>query len=308
MIEVTNLFKAYDKSRVLEGISFNIQNGESVGIIGRNGSGKSTLIKILGGIIKPDSGIVKIDGFDTYKNRIKMLKTAKFVFGQRTQLEWDVPVIDSLRFLGSLYAMKNKDILNTADSLAQTLSATELLQKKCRELSLGQRMICEMIGALINSPRAIILDEPTIGLDEIVKRSLIDLMYNYVQDKKATIFVATHDVEVISRLTKKILLLEGGKISNNVSLDLIKNEKLDKKVTIRLVKGINTDPLVEKYGCLMINEHTMASFDILFPSTSISLNTIFSGINELGGDIAGVSVSDITMADFFVNTMEEDKK
>ena len=161
--------REYEVIHALHNVSFTIQDGEMVGYIGPNGAGKSSTIKILSGILTPDSGTVLVDGRVPYKDRIAYVRQIGVVFGQRSQLWWDVPVIDSFELLKDIYSIPQKVYEDNVEELTDLLGLKELLRSPARQLSLGQRMRCEIAASLLHSPKILFLDEPTIGLDAVSK-------------------------------------------------------------------------------------------------------------------------------------------
>ena len=166
--------REYETIHALRNVSFTISDGEMVGYIGPNGAGKSSTIKILSGILTPDSGTVLVDGRVPYKDRIRHVAQIGVVFGQRSQLWWDVPVIDSFELLKDVYSIPQKQYDNNLEELTSLLNLSELLRTPARQLSLGQRMRCEIAGSLLHSPKILFLDEPTIGLDAVSKLAVRD--------------------------------------------------------------------------------------------------------------------------------------
>lgn len=161
--------REYEVIHALDDVSFTIRDGEMVGYIGPNGAGKSSTIKILSGILTPDSGTVLVDGRIPYENRMKHVKEIGVVFGQRSQLWWDVPVIDSFELLKDIYSIPNPQYQQSLNELTKLLNLEELLRSPARQLSLGQRMRCEIAASLLHRPKILFLDEPTIGLDAVSK-------------------------------------------------------------------------------------------------------------------------------------------
>ena len=216
----------------LNDVSFTIHDGEMVGYIGPNGAGKSSTIKILSGILTPDSGTVLVDGRVPYKNRIDHVREIGVVFGQRSQLWWDVPVIDSFALLKDIYSISDICYRQSLEELTELLNLSELLRSPARQLSLGQRMRCEIAASLLHRPRILFLDEPTIGLDAVSKLAVRDFILRQNQTHKTTVILTTHDMQDIESLTSRILLIGKGQILMDGSLDDIRtgNESIDATV------------------------------------------------------------------------------
>ena len=215
--------REYETIHALNDVSFTINDGEMVGYIGPNGAGKSSTIKILSGILTPDSGTVLIDGRIPYKNRIEHVKEIGVVFGQRSQLWWDVPVIDSFELLKDLYSISTPKYNNNLEELTELLNLKELLRTPTRQLSLGQRMRCEIAASLLHSPRILFLDEPTIGLDAVSKLAVRDFILKQNKTHNTTVILTTHDMQDIEALTNRIILIGKGQILIDGTLDDIKN-------------------------------------------------------------------------------------
>ena len=204
--------REYEQIHALSNVSFTIRDGEMVGYIGPNGAGKSSTIKILSGILTPDSGTVLVDGRVPYKNRIEHVREIGVVFGQRSQLWWDVPVIDSFELLKDIYSIPNEKYHKNLDELTELLNLQELLRSPARQLSLGQRMRCEIAASLLHGPRILFLDEPTIGLDAVSKLAVREFIQKQNEVHKTTVILTTHDMQEIEALSKRIILIGKGQI------------------------------------------------------------------------------------------------
>lgn len=224
--------RKYEIIHALNDVSFTICDGEMVGYIGPNGAGKSSTIKILSGILTPDSGTVLVDGRVPHKNRIDHVREIGVVFGQRSQLWWDVPVIDSFSLLKDIYSISDICYQQSLEELTTLLNLSELLRSPARQLSLGQRMRCEIAASLLHRPRILFLDEPTIGLDAVSKLAVRDFILRQNQTHKITVILTTHDMQDIESLTSRILLIGKGQILLDGSLDDIRtgNESIDATV------------------------------------------------------------------------------
>lgn len=183
-----------------------------VGYIGPNGAGKSSTIKILSGILTPDSGTCVIDGRIPWKNRIEHVKQIGVVFGQRSQLWWDIPVIDSFELLKEIYSIPTPNYKTRLEELTELLQMQELLRTPTRQLSLGQRMRCEIAASLLHSPRLLFLDEPTIGLDAVSKLAVRDFIKKLNREHKTTVILTTHDMQDIEAIASRVILIGKGKV------------------------------------------------------------------------------------------------
>ena len=236
---VKNIFKRlFSKNtkivQALKNVNFEVEEGDIVGYIGPNGAGKSTTIKIMSGILNPSSGECKIMGYTPWIDRKKYVKNIGVVFGQRSQLWWDVPVSDSFELLKDIYKLSDKEYNETLAELTEKLNLAEIINRPLRQLSLGQKMKCELAAALIHKPKILFLDEPTIGLDAVTKLAVRDFVKEINKKWGTTVILTTHDMTDIEALTNKIILIGRGQILYNGTFSAIK-EKYDN------VKIINVD-------------------------------------------------------------------
>ena len=196
----------------LDHVSFTIHDGETVGYIGPNGAGKSTTVKILSGILTPDSGECLVDGRVPWKNRIRHVAQIGVVFGQRSQLWWDVPVIDSFELLRDIYSIPSDTYRANLDEMTELLSLSDILRTPVRQLSLGQRMRCELAASLLHSPKILFLDEPTIGLDAVSKIAVREFIVSRNRTHGTTVILTTHDMQDIEAITQRVILIGRGRI------------------------------------------------------------------------------------------------
>ncbi|WP_432666988.1 ATP-binding cassette domain-containing protein [Wukongibacter baidiensis] len=199
------------KIQALNGINFSVEKGEFLGYIGPNGAGKSTTIKILTGIMTPSDGTVKVDRYIPYKDRKRYVQNIGVVFGQKTQMWWDLPVIDTYELLKGIYKVDNKKYKKQLEYLVEKLFLEDILRHPVRQLSLGQRMRAELGACMIHNPDILFLDEPTIGLDVVSKHKVLDFLEEINQEGK-TIFLTTHDMKDIEKLCNEMLVLNHGDI------------------------------------------------------------------------------------------------
>lgn len=223
----TFLRREYEIIPALDDVSFTIRDGEMVGYIGPNGAGKSTTIKILSGILTPDGGECRINGRVPWKDRIAHVRDIGVVFGQRSQLWWDVPVIDSFELLRDIYEIPEKLYKENLTELSELLKLQELLKIPTRQLSLGQRMRCEIAASLLHRPGILFLDEPTIGLDAVSKLAVRDFILKLNETYRTTVILTTHDMQDIEALTERVILIGKGRILLDGRLEEIPNAKSD---------------------------------------------------------------------------------
>ena len=196
----------------LKDVSFSLERGELLGFIGPNGAGKSTTIKILSGILRPDGGRVEIEGLVPYADRIRHVARIGVVFGQRTQLWWDLPVIDGFDLLRDIYRVDSTRYKATRDELVALLRLEALLDQPVRQLSLGQRMRAEIAAALLHEPSILVLDEPTIGLDAPSKLAVREFIKKLNQERGVTVLLTTHDMHDIEALAQRVIVIGHGRV------------------------------------------------------------------------------------------------
>lgn len=222
--------REYEELKALDDISFTIADGEMVGYIGPNGAGKSSTIKILSGILYPDSGTCLVNGRIPWKERKAHVKDIGVVFGQRSQLWWDVPVIDSFELLKDIYDIPLTTYRNNLEELITLLNLFQIIKTPTRQLSLGQRMRCEIAASLLHEPKILFLDEPTIGLDAISKLAVRDFIRKRNETHKTTVILTTHDMQDIEALSKRIILIGKGRLLMDGTLDELKAVKAEDSI------------------------------------------------------------------------------
>lgn len=202
----------YTEIHALKEMSFTIPDGQIVGYIGPNGAGKSTTIKILSGILRPDSGECTVNGMVPWEDRKKYVSKLGVVFGQRSQLWWDVPVIESFQLLRDIYRVERGEFQSNLRRLTEQLDLQPFLNAPVRLLSLGQRMRCEIAASLLHSPEILFLDEPTIGLDAVSKLKVREFIQSENRERKITVILTTHDMQDIDALCHRVLLIGKGQL------------------------------------------------------------------------------------------------
>ena len=231
---VRSLWKReYKVIQALDDISFTIPDGEMVGYIGPNGAGKSSTIKVLSGILTPDSGRCEVNGRCPWRERTAHVQEIGVVFGQRSQLWWDVPVIDSFELLRDIYRVPEAEYRRNFEGLVTLLKLEDIVRTPTRQLSLGQRMRCEIAASLLHSPKVLFLDEPTIGLDAVSKLAVRSFILDLNRRRGTTVILTTHDMQDIEALARRILLIGKGKILLDGQLEDLKRHFSGGK-TIRL--------------------------------------------------------------------------
>jgi ABC-2 type transport system ATP-binding protein len=213
-----------DERVAVGGVSFALESGELVGYIGPNGAGKSTTIKMLTGILVPTSGEITVAGLVPWKQRKENARNIGVVFGQRSQLYWDLPLVESFELLRAIYAIPEKTYRRNLDEFVQILDMSDFLRTPVRQLSLGQRMRGDFAAALLHSPAVVYLDEPTIGLDVVAKEAIREFIARINAERGATIVLTTHDLADVERLCRRIVLIDHGLLIYDGDVERIKSE------------------------------------------------------------------------------------
>ena len=303
LIEVTNLKKEYKLNIKKEGLSgailnlfrpkyttktavldinFSIQEGELVGLIGANGAGKSTTIKMLTGILTPTTGEIKVNGIIPYKERIKNNKQIGVVFGQRTQLWWDLPVIESYKLIQKIYEIPLLVYQENLEKFKKLLDLDELLKTPVRQLSLGQKMRCEICATFIHDPKIVYLDEPTIGLDIMAKEKIREFIKSINKEKNTTVILTTHDLQDIEEVCNRIIIIDNGLLIFDGSIEKIKNQFgkcRTMQLTVKQMTDIEKEILLKKEDFLSISiEDNCISID--FDGEKITASEIITLISK----------------------------
>lgn len=294
---VKSLFsKEYEYIKALKHISFKINSGEMVGYIGPNGAGKSSTIKIMSGILTPDSGECTINGLVPWKDRKEHASQIGVVFGQRSQLWWDVPVIDSFELIRDIYKVDENSYRKNLDELIELLDLSEIVRTPTRQLSLGQRMRCEIAASLLHSPDILFLDEPTIGLDAVSKIAVRDFIKKINAEKNTTVILTTHDMSDIEALTERIILIGKGKILLDGSLDQLKAEHTPfKTVTLDYSSGA-FEPAVGIEQIESYDGRVVFRIDTHVLTTSEAITHLSKSADIRDISIDGNSIDDIVLS------------
>lgn len=250
-----NLFsRKHTVVKAVSDINFEIEQGECVGYLGPNGAGKSTTIKMLTGILVPSSGSISVNGITPYENRQENAKQIGAVFGQRTQLWWDLPAIESFYLLGKIYRVDPKRLQQNIDYFTEILNLSEFLNTPVRKLSLGKKMRCELTAALLHDPQILYLDEPTIGLDVVARDNIRKFLKDINEEKKVTILLTTHDLDDVESLCQRVMVIDHGKLIHDDSINSLKGKfgnykllEIDFKYEVKLDLP-NGCSEVEKHG------------------------------------------------------------
>ena len=280
------------KLTAVNNISFSIKKGEMVAYIGANGAGKSTTIKMMTGILTPTSGEVLIDGLKPYdsKKRKEVLKKIGVVFGQRTQLWWDLPLLETYYLLKDIYEVSDEDFNERFTYLRKTLELEKFIQSPVRTLSLGQRMRADLAASLIHNPEILFLDEPTIGLDVLVKEHIIKAIKEINEKYNTTVILTTHDMNDIISLCNRVIIIDEGKILFDGSIDEIKNKFGNIKTISLKSSNFQSDKLLSIYPEILIDNENN-NIKIEFDADKTNINDLMKTIFDCG-DIKDISIKE----------------
>ena len=220
----------YKEIKAVKNISFSVEKGEMIAFIGPNGAGKSTTIKMLTGILYPDSGDIKVLDIDPKKDRKKLAYQIGTVFGQKEQLWTHLTPYDNFKFFGAIYDIPEIVVEKKIEELRELFELDEFINTPVRNLSLGQRIRCEIVASLIHEPKILFLDEPTIGLDPVVKENIRTLIKRMNKEYKTTVFLTSHDVSDIEKLCKRVIIINNGQVVLDDSIENLKYHYLNKKI------------------------------------------------------------------------------
>lgn len=292
--------REYKYVNAVQNVSFKVKKGEIVGYIGPNGAGKSTTIKMLSGILTPTSGKIKVDGFIPYEQREKYVRNIGVVFGQRSQLWWDIPAMDSFELLKDIYDIPDEVYEENKNSLIRKLNLEEIVNVPVRQLSLGQRMRCEIAASLLHSPKILFLDEPTIGLDATSKKIVRDFIKKLNNEKKITVILTTHDMSDIEALAKRIILIGKGKVLYDGSLKKLKNlYDNNKYITIS-----TKDKIDIKHKGIINKENFHDGYKFIIDSKIINISDFLSKVSK-SAEIDDVEIENENIDNIIVKLYEE---
>ena len=270
---IKSFFKRnYIYVEAVKNVSFEIKKGEIVGYIGPNGAGKSTTIKMLSGILIPDSGKIEINGMIPFKEREKYVRNIGVVFGQRSQLWWDIPAEDTFDLLKDIYKINEEEYQKTKLELVSMLQIENIIQMPVRQLSLGQRMRCEVAASLLHKPSILFLDEPTIGLDAVSKEIVRDFIKKLNKEEKTTVILTTHDMNDIEALANRLILIGKGEILYDGTLKDLKKKygnyksvivNTKSKINKLIKKGVITQEKTDNGYSFIVDTNILSMSDFL---------------------------------------------
>lgn len=220
----STITREYDIIKAVEEVNFTLERGELVGYIGANGAGKSTTIKMLTGILVPTSGHIDVMNLTPYRHRKENAQRIGVVFGQRTQLWWDLPVVDSFELLKHIYEIPENRYTQNLEFFSELLQLRPFLSTPVRKLSLGQRMRCDLTAALLHDPEILYLDEPTIGLDVVAKEQVRQFLKQINVERQVTVILTTHDLNDVEQVCGRLIIIDSGKIIYDGGIDALKNQ------------------------------------------------------------------------------------
>lgn len=294
---IKSLFhRKYYNVKAVDNISFDIKEGELIGFIGPNGAGKTTTLKVLSGLLYPTSGEIKVLGFEPFKRQANFQKQFSLILGQKNQLWWDLPPLESFILNKEIYEVPEEKFKKILDELSAMLNAKDILKVPVRKLSLGQRMKCELIAALIHSPRVLFLDEPTIGLDVVAQKAMRDFIKEYNKIFNATIVLTSHYMEDVKELCKRVIIINEGQILYDGLLEKIVNKFAPFKViTVDFEKEVEFEKLRD-FG-------KVEEFDGIHAKIQINKNQISKKTSEL---LSKFRISDLTIEDLAIEDIIRD--
>lgn len=308
---INTLFSTkYTETVAVNHINLTVPDGEIVGYIGSNGAGKSTTIKMMCGILTPTEGQVLIDGVEPYKKRRKVASEIGVVFGQKTQLWWDIPLIESFKVLKEIYLISDREYAERLDFLCETLGIKEILSQPVRTLSLGQRMRADLAAAWLHNPKILFLDEPTIGLDVLVKQKIREAIKSMNARYNTTVILTTHDMQDVEDLCKRIVIIEEGNIIYDGPIESVKHRFGDlRTITVKADKFPSDDEL-NVFGGKVSYGRTEDGLTIKFNADEILLETVvdyaFHTLKAKDLKVSEISVEDVVKS--ILKEQEEKEK
>jgi len=291
---VKSLFKRkYETVKAVNNISFSINEGELIGFIGPNGAGKTTTLKCLSGLLYPTSGKVDVLGYNPWDRKPEFQKQFALVMGQKNQLWWDLPPTETFILNKEIYEVPDKKYKKTLNELVKLLEVKDILKVQVRKLSLGQRMKCELIAALLHSPKVLFLDEPTIGLDVVMQKKMRDFIKEYNRRYKATIILTSHYMGDVKELCKRVIIIDKGKIVFDGQLsEIIKKFADHKRISITLAKEVDPKKL-EEFGKIKEFEYPKLIISVKRNQTSIIAAQVLDKLPVADLNIEEPAIEDI---------------
>ena len=286
---IANMFvPKYVIKKAVNELSFTIEKGEMVGFIGPNGAGKSSTIKMLSGILCPDKGSIKVNGYIPYKQRKSYVKNIGVVFGQKSQLQWDLPVIDSFELLRAIYRIPEDRYKKNLERFTEMLDMKSFINQPVRQLSLGQRMRSDIVASLLHSPDIVFFDEPTIGVDVIGKETIRSFIKQLNAEDKVTMIFTTHDMQDIEQTCNRIIIIDKGSLMYDGSLHDIRNKYGSER---RLIAEFNEECQVSPMENVVMEKMKDRKISFNFDNNVVDVNKLMHEILD------NYNVRDITVAE-----------
>ncbi|MGM3305188.1 ABC transporter ATP-binding protein [Anabaena sp. WFMT] len=279
---LTHFFqRTYRSIKAVQDVSFEIAPGEVVGFLGPNGAGKTTTLKMLTGLIHPSSGTVRVAGHIPFRRQEAFLQKITLVMGQKQQLIWDLPALDSLRINAAVYNISDREFQHRVGELTEMLSLEGKLNQPVRKLSLGERMKAELLAALLHRPQVLFLDEPTLGLDVNAQVSVRDFLRNYNQLYQATVLLTSHYMADITALCQRVLLIHQGKLMYDGSLDeLLENFAPYREIYVELAQPLPAEKLMS-YGDIQLLEGRAVRFIVQRAALTSTVSQILADLEVI---------------------------
>jgi ABC-2 type transport system ATP-binding protein len=294
----------YRTVEAVRGLSFEMESGELLGFIGPNGAGKSTTIKILTGILFPSGGEVKVLGYIPWKQRRKLAYHIGTVFGQRPQLWYHLPAIDTLTLFGKIYEMEDRETKLRISELAEAFEITDLLETPVRKLSLGQRMRCEVAASLLHKPKLLLLDEPSIGLDVVAKQHIRDTLREMAKQENVGVLLTSHDAGDLEALCKRVIIINHGQIIYQDKVSTLKRSFLTSKlVEVRYAEQIPADFHIEGTETLKVAKERYGA-KLRFDPRTTPVEKVMAALSA-AGTLVDITVSDPPLEEVIAAIYEE---
>ena len=314
IIEIENVSKTFERVKIEEGVissfkslfkrekvkvtalsdvSFKIKEGKIIGLIGANGAGKSTLMKAMVGLIKPTSGRILVNGFNPHNKKKDFLKSIGVVLGQKNQLWWDLSPYETFLLHKEIYELSDTEFRKNVDELAKNLGVSEILKSPVRNLSLGERMKCELIASILHSPKILFLDEPTIGLDFLAQKNIRNFLKNYCKERNTTVIITSHYFPDIYELCEELIILKNGEVVFNNNFKKIKEEiKSYKYISLSFENEINSQDL-KKYGEVKESDKFSVTIKVQDKLVNETISSILKEFNVIDYNLTEMSSQDL---------------
>ncbi|MBI4815011.1 MAG: ATP-binding cassette domain-containing protein [Deltaproteobacteria bacterium] len=291
--------RTYDTVRAVDGVSFQIAPGERVGFLGPNGAGKTTTLKMLSGLLRPTSGELSVLGYVPGTRDAAFLRSIMLVTGQKQQLLWDLPPSETFELNRAVYDVPRDEFTRTRDELIAVLDLGKLIGRPTRQLSLGERMKCELCAALLHRPKILFLDEPTIGLDVTMQGAVRAFIKSYNEKNDATVLLTSHYMEDVAALCPRVVVIDHGKLIYDGALpDLVRRVRPHKQVTLRLAKPVRSEDLAVAGATLVKNEGESVRLDVAPDSLSATVAALLGKLPVIDLSVADPPIEEV-LSDLF---------